>query len=99
MDGATKMETRKGIIVATNATLNFDKDETLKEQYLATYKSNGGDSGAPVYTNEGILIGLNVGKVKREDVDVDVNFDFSGESYAIISKWNNIINDLGFRNH
>ena len=94
MAGATRSKVRKGPIVATDATLRFDDGGVLEKQYLADYRSNEGDSGGPVYTTAGDLIGLNVGAATKKVLKDDFP-SLKKPSYAIISKWASVVADLG----
>lgn len=94
MAGATRSKAREGPIVATDATLRFDDEGVLEKQYLADYRSNEGDSGGPVYTTAGDLIGLNVGAATKQDLKDDFP-SLKKSSYAIISKWASVVADLG----
>lgn len=101
MEGAMATKTRKGKIIATNATIKFadegDGEGFLENQYLADYRSYKGDSGGPVYTKD-ILIGLNVGCVDKitdiTDAEGKLEFSETTKTLAIISKWENVINTV-----
>ena len=97
MEGTTVNQTREGTIVATDATIKFGDGSRLKNQCLATYKSSNGDSGSPVYTKEPpfILIGLNVGCIDEirpdtiDETEEKLRLEPT-ESFAIITKWENV---------
>lgn len=102
MQGAGLVAERTGLICATAATVTFDDGGVLDNQYLATYRSREGDSGAPVYTKGAdpnvSLVGLNVGAAAPGDVTPAVNqatYPPVNNSYAVISPWAQVEADLG----
>jgi hypothetical protein len=102
MQGAGLIAERSGVICSTAATVTFDDGGVLNNQYLATYRSREGDSGAPVYVKGAdpnvSLVGLNVGAAAPGDVAPAVNqvtYPPANNSYAIISPWASIEADLG----
>jgi hypothetical protein len=101
MQGAAKAAEKHGEICATNAAVTFGGGAVLRNQYLARYASEDGDSGAPVYVKDGglnvRLVGLNVGAAAPADVDPPVGPGYPPVAghYAVISKWARIEAELG----
>lgn len=104
MQGAATAQTeRTGRICSVNATVRFEDGGVLTHQYLATYLTRVGDSGAPVYAKgvdpEVTLIGINVGGTEIQDIQAGApntnTYPANGDSrYAVISQWENVLLDL-----
>lgn len=104
MQGASiKTLERPGVICSTNATVRFSDGGVLSDQYLATYLTRNGDSGAPVYIKNMdpnvTLIGINVGGTEFQYIeegapDQNTYPPNKDGMYAVISKWDNILGDL-----
>ena len=103
MQGASTATTlRSGKIRGENVTVTFSDGGKLTGQLLADYKSEKGDSGAPVFTGPQAgssveLVGMNVGAAEPDDVDPAPNPKWLPQdgAYAVISPWANIKSDLG----
>jgi hypothetical protein len=102
MQGAAMAAERSGVICSAAATVTFDDGGILDNQYLATYRSRDGDSGAPVYVKGAdpsvSLVGLNVGAAAPGDVAPAVNavtYPPANNTYAVISPWAHVEADLG----
>jgi hypothetical protein len=100
MQGAsTKTAERSGEIAGTDVTVNFVDGGVLRHQCVATYGSADGDSGAPVYLKDPVLlVGLNVGATEARYIDPapdEHTYPPVRDEYAIISPWANIERDLG----
>jgi hypothetical protein len=99
---ASKAKPRAGDICGTNVTVTFAGGGVLTDQLLATYVSQNGDSGAPVFTDAGhgnvLLVGLNVGVAAPQYVrpapDPGV-YPPPKNGYAVISPWASIAAELG----
>jgi hypothetical protein len=102
MQGAALVKERTGQLALTNVTVNFGDTGVLTDQWLATYDSRSGDSGAPVYVKVGDanvrLAGLNVGATELQYVNPKPDghqYPPENGEYAIISPWANLVADLG----
>jgi hypothetical protein len=102
MQGAALVAERTGELALTNVTVRFDDGGVLTNQWLATYDSRSGDSGAPVYVKDGgtnvRLVGLNVGAAAVGNVNPvpnGVTYPPVDGGYGVISPWANVVADLG----
>ncbi len=104
MQGASTQATeRSGVICSVDATVRFEDGGVLSQQYLATYLTRVGDSGAPVYIKGPnpniVLIGINVGGTAIDDIEQGApdpaTYPPNADGmYAVISKWENVLADL-----
>jgi Trypsin-like peptidase domain len=93
----------KGTVVAVDATVQFTGNSSLSGQILATYKTESGDSGAPVFcTREGeivYLVGINVGGAIAKDVSHPQAFKQENIAtptmFGVCTPWDTVIRDLG----
>jgi hypothetical protein len=103
VQGSGRPEERSGHIRADSVAVTFDDGGVLQDQYLASYESHEGDSGAPVYIKDANpdvrLVGLNVGATDpvfvKPPVDQGRYPPAPNGTYSVISKWHRIETDLG----
>ena len=102
MMGINDTAPKTGEIKYLNATIKFkvgalDDEQTLSGQVLASYKSDDGDSGGPVYSQDAAktdvtFFGINVGSCVKDNVQSP---DVSDGTYAIFSPWTEITSAFG----
>ncbi|MEH0073011.1 hypothetical protein [Pannonibacter anstelovis] len=96
MLGMNNEAPQEGRVVATGVSVTFavgdlDEPQTLTNQVLASYLSEEGDSGGPVYVQVGTntdvtFCGINVGACSDSDVTASTPAIGSG-TYGIFSPW------------
>lgn len=99
MLGINHDDPQEGQVVATGVSVTFsvgefDDPQTLTNQVLASYASEEGDSGGPVYTQVGTntnvtFCGINVGSCSNTDVAASTPAVGAG-TYGIFSPWSQI---------
>ncbi len=106
MLGMNNEAPQAGQVVATGVSVTFavgeyDEPQTLTNQVLASYDSEEGDSGGPVYTQVGTntnvtFCGINVGSCSNADVTAATPAVGAG-TYGIFSPWSRIDAAFGGR--
>lgn len=106
MLGMNNEAPQQGQVVATGVSVTFavgeyDEPQTLTNQVLASYASEEGDSGGPVYTQVGTntnvtFCGINVGSCSNTDVTASTPAVGAG-TYGIFSPWSQIDAAFGGR--
>ncbi len=106
MQGISSTSASSGKIQALGATVKFkagefDPEQTLMNQVVATYTTVSGDSGGPVFEitngNDVALLGINVAEADGNDVLAynRGNTPVPGTKYAIYTPWEEIVAALG----